>query len=72
MTTNTIDTTDTLAAEIATEIHGIDPQHMNLAEKLQALEVAVGHGQEAYVSTLITMLPLELREAASDGWDRTE
>lgn len=60
-----------IAVKIAKEIcDGIDPQHLNHGSQLGALSVAEANGKEEYVSMLIALLPIDLRQVASDGWDR--
>ena len=74
MKTNTkIDTSESeseyVAIKIACEFHGRDPYHMTPEEKLQAIENAT-IDRETFISTLIALLPLQQRRAASYAWDR--
>ena len=59
-----------IAIQIATEIHGCDPATLDQGMQAQALKNAERYSKEEYVSTLIALLPSELRRTACSGWDR--
>lgn len=63
------------ASEIAQEIHGCaagDLIELDHKQQAEALKSAAAGGTEAFVSTLIFLLPLHLRTAAADAWANGE
>lgn len=61
---------ETIAIQIAREWHGKDPYAMSLGEQRKALKMlSVSGRREEFVSTVIALLPLELRTVAATGWD---
>lgn len=62
---------ETIAIQIAREFHGKDPYFMHCKEQRQTLKILSMSGRkEEFISTLIALLPLELRTVAAKGWDR--
>lgn len=65
---------ESIAIRIARETNfGYDPHNLTLEGRLNALKnLSRRQWKEEYVSTLIALLPLDLREAAAQGWDRIQ
>jgi hypothetical protein len=60
-----------VAIQIAREFHGEDPFLKSLNDQIQAIKMlSVPGRKEEFVSTLIALLPLELRTVAAKGWDK--
>lgn len=62
--------TEHVAIQIALGIHKADPQDMPLDLQLRAIDAAANYGDEEFIDTIIALLPLELRDAACQAWDR--
>lgn len=60
-----------MASEIVQELHGCaadDLISLDHQQQTEALKTAAAGGTEAFVSTLIFLLPLHLRTAAAEAW----
>lgn len=65
--TNNLKTT----SEIVQELHGYaagDLIGLNQQQQADALKLAAEGGTDAFVSTLLFLIPLHLREQAADAW----
>lgn len=61
----------TTSSEIVQELHGCaagDLIVLDHQQQVEALEVAAAGGNEAFVSTLIFLLPSHLQGAAAEAW----
>lgn len=59
------------ASGIAQELHGCAPGNLidlDHARQSEVLKTAAAGGSEAFVSTLIFLLPQHLRAAAAEAW----
>lgn len=59
------------ASEIAQELHSCaagDLADMSPQQQIEALKTAAAGGTEAFVSTLIFLMPQHLRAAAAEAW----
>ncbi len=61
---------NSVAVQIAIELHGRDPACMNVQDQVMALTRSAKAGAEQFIDTLVCLLPSPLRELASDLVDK--